>query len=272
VDYALEVRPADGELFYAKLPTSGALSIGRDAAADLVLPDSFLSRIHFHIQVEAGRIFLVDLGSTNGTHVNGLRITRSELRHGDAVRAGRSVLRLTALLGEKAALIPPPSQLDELTPLQAELVASIEKSCNFAVLDGAADPAVIALLNAIGATCQSLYEGEQAVDVAPFGPFLVDLKNAHTLLQHLVVNGWGKSWGVFLHADVPFEDLRKHLRHFLIVNTEDGRNLLFRFYDPRVLRMFLPTCDPQQRSEFFGPIKHFVVELPDTNTLSMINR
>jgi hypothetical protein len=64
-------------------------------------------------------------------------------------------------------------------------------------------------------------------------------------------------------APVSFEELYKHFRRFLTVNTEDGQKLYFRYYDPRVLRVFLPTCDSAQLSEFFGSIKYFFAEDED---------
>jgi len=45
-----------------------------------------------------------------------------------------------------------------------------------------------------------------------------------------------------------------------MVKTEDGEQLYFRFYDPRVLRVFLPTCDERQLRDFFGPIDYFLCE------------
>ena len=44
------------------------------------------------------------------------------------------------------------------------------------------------------------------------------------------------------------------------VKTEDLQLLYFRFYDPRVLRIFLPTCDRKQIVEFFGPVQAFICE------------
>ncbi len=61
-------------------------------------------------------------------------------------------------------------------------------------------------------------------------------------------------------SDVSFGDLHRHFRHFLIVKDESGRKLYFRFYDPRVLRVFLPTCTKTQLREFFGPVEVFVLE------------
>ena len=49
----------------------------------------------------------------------------------------------------------------------------------------------------------------------------------------------------------------------MLVKTEDGEELYFRFYDPRVLRIFLPTCDESQIRELFGPIEYFLMEDED---------
>ena len=56
------------------------------------------------------------------------------------------------------------------------------------------------------------------------------------------------------------EDMCYHYRKFLKLKTEDLQLLYFRFYDPRVLRIFLPTCDRKQIVEFFGPVQAFICE------------
>ena len=45
-----------------------------------------------------------------------------------------------------------------------------------------------------------------------------------------------------------------------MADIEGGKRMIFRFYDPRVMRIFIPTCDAEQRTEFFGNIQHFFVE------------
>jgi hypothetical protein len=89
---------------------------------------------------------------------------------------------------------------------------------------------------------------------------LIELPKGSPFLERLVRDGWGESWGVYLTSDAPFEELRKHLRRFLTVELEGGKAVLFRFYDPRVLSVFLPTCTPRERAEFFGPIRRYLVE------------
>ena len=60
--------------------------------------------------------------------------------------------------------------------------------------------------------------------------------------------------------------MRKH-RRFLLVKAEDGEELYFRSYDPRVLRVFVPTCTPEEARTFFGPIRAFLVEANEPETL-----
>lgn len=260
MEFVLEVRPPEGKLFYVRLPGQGSVTIGREPPADIVLPDQFVSREHLQLQFANGLWYMTDTGSSNGTFVNGVRQRRSELNHGDTIYAGRSVLRLSAMVEGKPALRRLPEEPMSFMPWQFRLLTVVEESCNFAVLDGAIGPAVRDLLNLAGVFYQSLYEGEQAVELAPFGPFLVEIKKGTNLLPFLIKTGWGNAWGVYLKASVEFEQVRAHFRRFLLVNTEDGQRLIFRFYDPRVLRIFLPSCDEVQRKEFFGPIQAFLTE------------
>lgn len=260
MEFVLEIRPAEGEKQYVLLPEAGILTVGREAPADIVVRDHFLSRSHFQLQCAEGRHVLTDTGSSNGTFVNGVRLQRSELRPRDAIYAGRSSFRFAPRLNEKVMLDSLPESPGELLPWQSKLIAALESSCRFVVLDGAISPAVRDLLNQAGVFYQSLYEGEQAVDLAAFGPYLVEIQKGGKLMPFLIKVGWGKSWGVFLSTQMTFAETRKHLRHFLMVDIEGGQRVIFRFYDPRVMRVFLPTCEADQRREFFGQMQHIFVE------------
>jgi hypothetical protein len=153
-----------------------------------------------------------------------------------------------------------PDSPGQLLPWQTKLITALEAACNFVVLDGAISPAVRDLLNQAGVFYQSLYEGEQAADIAAFGPYLAEIQKGGKLVPFLIKVGWGNSWGVFLSTKMDFAATRKHLRHFLMVDIEGGERVLFRFYDPRVMRVFLPTCNAEQRKEFFGQIEQILVE------------
>ena len=63
--------------------------IGRGRSADLVLNEATISRAHALLGLEGGRPFVQDLGSTNGTFVNGTRRERAPLSDGDEIQMGR---------------------------------------------------------------------------------------------------------------------------------------------------------------------------------------
>ena len=130
----------------------------------------------------------------------------------------------------------------------------------YAILDAARDPRVLKLLLESKEQYQSLYQGKSADQLLHFAPYLVRLPKRSPLIEQLIKNGWGKSWGIYLTCDQPFETVRSHFRHFLIVKTEAGKDLYFRFYDPRVLQAYLPTCSPGEAEQFFGPIKDYLME------------
>jgi hypothetical protein len=88
----------------------------------------------------------------------------------------------------------------------------------------------------------------------------------------LIAHGWGRSWGVFLRTQATAEIVRRHLRSLLRVRLYDGRPMLFRFYDPRVLRCYLPTCTAAELAEVFGPIDSFVMENRDAEAALVFAR
>lgn len=106
----------------------------------------------------------------------------------------------------------------------------------------------------------SLYMGKNDESQNSGAPHLFTFQNDSEFAKWLMGNGWGNSWGIFIETQLIIEELRKHLRRFLIVKSEEGTEMYFRFYDPRVLRIFLPTCDEEQVKEFFGPVERFIVE------------
>ena len=78
------------------LTDSGELVIGRSSELDLVLIEDMVSRKHAQLTLAAGRITIADLGSTNGTFVNGEKVRRAQLKEGDRILIGTSILKLVA--------------------------------------------------------------------------------------------------------------------------------------------------------------------------------
>src|SRR5687768_4641194 len=71
--------------------------IGRSSELDMVLVEELVSRRHASIRVQGSVLTIEDLGSTNGTFVNGERIQKATLKEGDRVLIGTSILRVIAL-------------------------------------------------------------------------------------------------------------------------------------------------------------------------------
>ena len=66
--------------------------IGRSRDCDITVEDANVSRRHAEIRAENGSYWLVDLGSTNGVELNGKRVERERLEHGDSIVVGKTQL------------------------------------------------------------------------------------------------------------------------------------------------------------------------------------
>jgi hypothetical protein len=74
--------------------------VGRSSELDMVLVEDMVSRKHAKIAMQSDQIWIEDLGSTNGTFVNGEKIKRARLKEGDRVLIGTSILKLIASEGQ----------------------------------------------------------------------------------------------------------------------------------------------------------------------------
>lgn len=83
------IDPADAELTFRLLP--GTLkTMGRAPRADFVVDAALVSRVHCRFTLsEANELELEDLGSTNGTFVNGRKVIKAMLNDGDKLTIGR---------------------------------------------------------------------------------------------------------------------------------------------------------------------------------------
>lgn len=70
-----------------------------------------------------------------------------------------------------------------------------------------------------------------------------------------------------MRSVVDLPTLRRHFRRFLRVKGPDDRILYFRFYDPRVMSVFLPTCQPEDLGVIFGSLHGYFCESEGTGML-----
>jgi hypothetical protein len=95
----LEAAPEDGPPGRV-VPLDGELTIGRRGPCDLILRDDAVSGHHARFALRNGSWEVEDLGSTNGTFVNGRRVVRPQpLRSGDVVTTGMAAWRFQAADG-----------------------------------------------------------------------------------------------------------------------------------------------------------------------------
>jgi Domain of unknown function (DUF4123) len=157
--------------------------------------------------------------------------------------------------------------VDQLVEVLGGLLFEAEDEFAFAVLDGASAPGLLRSLAEHEPEYVCLYRGELAPDVAEVAPYLVRLEPETEFTWWLISEGWGKHWGIFVSSPADLRTLRHHFRTFLTVYDSDGKPMLFRYYDPRVLRTYLPTCNGGELATLFGPIQKYLVESEDAKAI-----
>ena len=152
--------------------------------------------------------------------------------------------------------------------LHRELFADKSASI-YAILDGASVPGLLEKLAEHAPEYTCLFSGQLDPDLAEAAPYLVRLDPADPFTDWVLERGWGNHWGIFaaLPASAAFKAVRKHLRSFLRVRSPEGKPLLFRYYDPRVFRVYLPTCNGQELRTVFGPVRMFMLESEQADEL-----
>lgn len=138
----------------------------------------------------------------------------------------------------------------------------------YAILDGASVPNLPKVLWKMKPERVCLVKGELTPEEAAVAPYLVALPPDSAFTSWVLGTGWGRHWGIFAIA-TPGTDLRAardHFRRFLEVRLPDGSVANFRWYDPRVLAVYLPTCNETELDFVFGPIECFVAEDADPGT------
>lgn len=137
----------------------------------------------------------------------------------------------------------------------------------FCVLDGAAVPDLPTHLYEMNPPNYCLFSGELEPELAYVAPYVVHLLPRHKFTDWVLNESFGKNWGIFVHCRHSIKEMRRHFRSLVNVYDEQGNPMIFRFYDPRVLQQFLPTCNEDELKTFFGKIQQYFAEAEEDENL-----
>jgi len=133
----------------------------------------------------------------------------------------------------------------------------IEGSNVYAIIDGAACPELRFKLYDFEPKSACLWSGALEPDLQEVAPYMVMLDKELPFTDWLLEKGWGNHWNIFVTSHLDFKALRKQIRKLLLVKSPEGNNLLFRFYDPRVMEVVLPTFVEEQLLDLFEGLYKF---------------
>lgn len=256
----LEVLALRGEPRRFLLAAGASARVGRTTLSDFVVADDEqMSGAHFLIEWDGAAAAVTDLGSATGTLVGGAQVAAGTVRHGGWIRAGTTDFRVHR---EGHSLIESGADIS-LSPFLRALHRRLAGGDGllYAVLDAARSPRIVELLKESADEHQSLFEGLAGAGLWRVAPYLVKLEpDTSPLLARLLAEGWGHAWGIYVQSGAPFKQVRRHFRRHLRVEDPESRSLYFRFYDPRVLRRFLPMASGRQSHELFAEVGCYVVE------------
>ena len=137
----------------------------------------------------------------------------------------------------------------------------------YCVLDGASVPDLPMRLYETRSPNYCLFRGDLTPDVAQTAPYVVNLLPNSPFTQWILDESFGKHLGIFAHCRFSIKEMRRHFRSLVNVYNEQGNPMIFRFYDPRVLRRFLPTCNAAELKNLFSNVQAYFAEAEDGENL-----
>ncbi|HQU46398.1 MAG TPA: DUF4123 domain-containing protein [Pirellulales bacterium] len=322
----LEIRSGSRAGQTITVRAGDSLSFGRTEKAQLIFADDAqMSGRHLAFECTGETCRVRDLGSLNGTLLNGNRVNEAILNDGDEVTAGqtrfavlvqpddavavplsaRATEPIAALMAAPlAAPIPPvlSAAAAQATPPAARAAAiglpivdrrevlakkrepvepvqvihdPVQGTIDFhnyqpapghrlyAVIDGAIAIALVFQANRLGLRTQSLFVGDLAPCLANVAPYLVEAVPDSGFLDYWC-DYLGKNAGILIESRAGFDEMLAHCRDLFDARDEDGNEYFFRFYDPRVLGVYLPMCSAVETRKLFGPARVLVSKPGDT--------
>jgi len=130
------------------------------------------------------------------------------------------------------------------------------------VLDCARDKRIEPLINNSKLEHSCLYAGNLSYKLKRAAPHIIKLSENSNFTSEILALGWGNSWGIFLLANktTTMTTVRANCRRLAKVKGVSGNNLVFRYYDARVIRLMLPVCNHHEVDCILGDSISLVIE------------
>lgn len=146
--------------------------------------------------------------------------------------------------------------------VQVEMVSDLFciEEANYIIIDAAIwDFYMDDILYELDVECHSLFATRGAdLELDTVAPYIIKINDV--IIEWLRKGAKKELRLLYLQTDETIEGIRKHLRRFLRVKTEDGRWLFFRFYDPYVINAVIPVLKKEQLEDFFSKISFLLTE------------
>jgi hypothetical protein len=148
-----------------------------------------------------------------------------------------------------------------------------KKMCNlYAIVDSARNEEIYKYFLTDNITYRSLFQGKMDVKLFGVSGFLVKCRKDSIVFNWLTTEALGDSCSIFFITKAHFEEVFRHLQKFNRVYLEDDDIVYFRYYDPRILRLYLPSCNNKEIRAFFGEIESFFMESENPDILTEFQR
>ena len=140
----------------------------------------------------------------------------------------------------------------------------------YALIDAYDAPAVPARVQELGRErAVSLFIGEAEKKYWDLAPYLIQVDEP--TLEWMLRTVWNAPCGVFVISKSGLETLRTHFRRFLMVQLPDGERWYFRYYDPRILKVYLENCRTDELDIFYGPVRGFGIMDPESDSVLLLH-
>jgi hypothetical protein len=154
---------------------------------------------------------------------------------------------------------PPNGQED--TPFVAALrkavrsVWTVREEHLLIMLDGAQIQNLHVMLRELNIPHVPLFRESPQENILHVTPFIARFSPSEILLNWMAMSPAVLETALLCTSIAPLEETHAHLRRFLLVRDDTGRQMYFRFWDPRVIEPFLKSATPEERRWFCGPIR-----------------